>query len=266
MKIDIAKNELFITSVNRAMRSFINRSVLKKYHGRPYDGFILILGGECRYEFDDGMSFVAREGDLLYLANNSVYDMFIECDRYSFVCFDFVFSDERDRRSAVYNLPDKDEARLIFDKILLTFEAKSSGWQSECASLFYRIYSRIIKSKATYNSSSSRVIAERARQYFLENLYKSDLSVADAAHILGISQTHLRRIFSSVFSKSPSKYVTDARILKSKELMEFSYLSLSDIAEQCGFSSLPYFSKVFKGLTGTSPAAYRRSLRGADVV
>ena len=53
-------------------------------------------------------------------------------------------------------------------------------------------------------------------------------------------------------------YVNAKRIVLAKEQLLGSDDNVSLIAERCGFESLPHFHRVFKKLTGTTPASYRR--------
>ena len=49
-----------------------------------------------------------------------------------------------------------------------------------------------------------------------------------------------------------------ARITQAQERLRYSNERLTDIAEALGFSSLYYFSVVFKKEVGTSPSEYRK--------
>jgi len=259
-KIDITKNELYLTNITRVIKSYILEGKTGDGKKRAMDGFILITKGRCRYDFIDGESFTAKQGDLLYLAKDSVYKMDVCCTRYDFIFCDFEFVCDKPRKSATYPLRNFDEASLIFNKLLLCFEAKRTGYASDCASLLYKIYSETVKSAATYSAPKSKELAYKAQSCFIEKLSSPSLSVEDVAIVLGITPTHLRRVFASVFGVSPVKYVNNLRVLRAKELMTQSYLTLSDVAEQCGYASLPYFCRIFKQTTGETPDSYRKKL------
>ena len=53
-------------------------------------------------------------------------------------------------------------------------------------------------------------------------------------------------------------YVVTARINRAKPLLQESNLSIKTIAEQTGFKTPYYFSRMFKARTGFSPSQYRR--------
>jgi AraC-like DNA-binding protein len=77
------------------------------------------------------------------------------------------------------------------------------------------------------------------------------------AREVGISYTHFRRIFLQHTGLSPRQYHIQIRINRAKDLLASSDLSVSEIAERLGFSSVFYFSRLFHQKTGQSPLAYR---------
>ncbi|MNE99308.1 HTH-type transcriptional activator RhaR [compost metagenome] len=59
-----------------------------------------------------------------------------------------------------------------------------------------------------------------------------------------------------------SDYLMEFRLSKAVELLEFTDISISEIAESVGFSSQNYFIISFKKKMKLSPLAYRKSLKG----
>ena len=68
--------------------------------------------------------------------------------------------------------------------------------------------------------------------------------------------------FKKHYGKTPSRVITDLRIQKAKELLSATDCSISQIAEDCGFDNVYYFSNAFKKETGMTPSAYRKLNRG----
>ena len=117
-KIDIVKNELNIKGINRVIFNFILNSKIGNCLPRPFDGFVYILEGSCNYSFIDGQSFSAKKGDLLYLAKNSVYNMDIDCAKYSFIFCNFDFLSNEPRQSAVFTLKNSEIMTFITPLVL----------------------------------------------------------------------------------------------------------------------------------------------------
>ena len=75
-----------------------------------------------------------------------------------------------------------------------------------------------------------------------------------------MSEVYFRKLFKSAIGVSPAKFMINCKTARAKELLSEDYLSLEEIAERCGFSSLSYFCRVFKSSTGMTPGEFRSKL------
>jgi AraC-like DNA-binding protein len=71
---------------------------------------------------------------------------------------------------------------------------------------------------------------------------------------------YLSNLFSEVEGTTIEKYFIAQKIEKVKELMKYDELSLSQIADRLGYSSVAYLSNQFKKQTGLSPS-FHKSLK-----
>jgi len=78
------------------------------------------------------------------------------------------------------------------------------------------------------------------------------------AEICGKSEGHFIRDFTESTGITPAKYVTERRISKAIEMLVFTEKSIDKIAADTGFTDRFHFSKLFRRVTGTPPAAYRK--------
>ncbi len=78
------------------------------------------------------------------------------------------------------------------------------------------------------------------------------------AETFSISKQGLIRKFKQRTRKTPMEYLNFTRINQSKLLLRDSSLAVGDIALQCGFDNVYYFSNCFKRATGLSPSGYRK--------
>ncbi len=104
------------------------------------------------------------------------------------------------------------------------------------------------------------LLVDQARQHVSQHLREA-LSLSSIAAALCVSPSHLSHTFKKVEDCGVIEYITAARIEKAKDLLRRSSLSVTEIAVEAGFSSIHYFSRVFKSKTGYSPSQYTRSLR-----
>ena len=82
------------------------------------------------------------------------------------------------------------------------------------------------------------------------------------ADYVGISETHLRRIFKQDFNISPIKYINCLKLDKAKNMLQSSNYTINEIALSVGYDDPYYFSRVFKRETGLSPSEYKKDNKG----
>jgi len=69
--------------------------------------------------------------------------------------------------------------------------------------------------------------------------------------------SYLSNLFSEVEGTTIEKYFIAQKIEKAKELLKYDQLSLSEIADKLGYSSVSYLSNQFKKQTGLTPSFYK---------
>lgn len=98
---------------------------------------------------------------------------------------------------------------------------------------------------------------ELVKQYIQEN-YLQNITLAEIAAKFNFSQAYLTKIFIKFTGVTPLKYKTSLRINAAKDYLDKTNMSLSDIAEQLGYSDQFAFSKAFKNAENMSPLKYRK--------
>lgn len=92
--------------------------------------------------------------------------------------------------------------------------------------------------------------------YILDNLSDS-LKLSDVASHFHISGRHLSRVFVSEIGVSYSDFVKNERIQKAETLLKTTKLSIKDVSQESGFSTVHYFTSVFTTAMGKSPGRFR---------
>ncbi len=91
---------------------------------------------------------------------------------------------------------------------------------------------------------------------FVQFNYSQDISIDDIAKAVGVSRSHLYRVFINSVGQSPIDYLTGYRISEACYLLKNSQLSIAEIAISVGFFDQFYFSRVFKKAKGVPPSKY----------
>jgi AraC family transcriptional regulator len=76
-----------------------------------------------------------------------------------------------------------------------------------------------------------------------------------------LSLFHFARMFKQSVGVPPRAYLTRLRLEKACELLEMSDLSITEIAQEVGYSSNQVFARVFLKHRCMSPSDYRRAFR-----
>jgi transcriptional regulator GlxA family with amidase domain len=87
--------------------------------------------------------------------------------------------------------------------------------------------------------------------------------VKQLAAALGISASHLRARFRVSCGVSIGRHLRSLRLEKACGLLRLSQHRVTEIAEQCGFSSIYSFSRAFHSAYGRSPLGYRHEGRSS---
>lgn len=91
---------------------------------------------------------------------------------------------------------------------------------------------------------------------YIQTNYQDELSMSDVAASASISTSEALRCFKRTIGMTPVAYIQDFRIKKARNLLEHTTMSMSEIADSCGFKDMSYFSKTFREKTGKSPTSY----------
>jgi two-component system response regulator YesN len=97
-----------------------------------------------------------------------------------------------------------------------------------------------------------------ARSYIDEH-YAEDLSLDQVALHVRLSPFHLSRIFKRATHSTVLNYLKRRRLDEAQRLLQEQRLSVKEVGAKVGYTDQNYFSRVFRGLTGMTPSAYRRA-------
>ncbi len=99
---------------------------------------------------------------------------------------------------------------------------------------------------------------------FIQRHLRQPLSRATLAAQAGLSMHRFAHLFQEQVGNSPRQFIEQERIKLARHLLETTSSPLSEIAIDCGFPNLFYFSQRFKAVCGLSPSRFRSRLRKGD--
>jgi AraC-like DNA-binding protein len=100
----------------------------------------------------------------------------------------------------------------------------------------------------------------RAKEVLSTNL--DGVPLKEVARECRLSVSHFSRAFRRSIGVAPHNWLLKRRVEVAKEKLRNTRLSLSDVALACGFADQSHLTRVFTGMIGVSPGAWRRALDG----
>jgi len=154
------------------------------------------------------------------------------------------------------------DAGGVLGKVLRTLvremEARQTGYALICQGLLLETEG-LIRRIAKENACPPRKEALVNKALEIIRYREGALSVEELAGQLFVSKDYLRHLFRDFASQSPIQHIIHARIEKARDLLSRNNLSIKEVASDCGFESVYYFSRLFRKVTGLPPSSYRHA-------
>ncbi|MES2456761.1 MAG: helix-turn-helix domain-containing protein [Bacteroidota bacterium] len=117
---------------------------------------------------------------------------------------------------------------------------------------------RILRKSSNLNQlDKSQVDLIREFNYLVEGHFSNHHDVAFYASKLNKSPKTLSNLFSTVSQRAPLTIIHDRIMVHAKRQLDYTALSVKEIAYQLGYEDIQTFSRFFKNKEGLSPAQYR---------
>ena len=101
----------------------------------------------------------------------------------------------------------------------------------------------------------------KAMLSFIHNHYGSELNTEKIAAVAAVSKSECLRCFRSTIGTTPIQYLKQFRIQQAAQQLLETNSKISDIAAQCGFQDMSYFTRAFQEQMGEIPTRYRKNRR-----
>lgn len=131
-------------------------------------------------------------------------------------------------------------------------------------SLMRQYSSPSVQEEPAYSSlsKSDSILLNRITDYYAAHITEK-VSIEQLCSEFSIGRSHLQRIFREQTGLGAIEYFCQMRISVAKQLIQENRMSLTDTAKALGYTSIHYFSKQFKKITGIPPSKYQNSFRSA---
>lgn len=122
--------------------------------------------------------------------------------------------------------------------------------------LMHQALIAVVRRIAVGNGQKMTGLVYRVIDYIQEN-YASDLSNEEIGRHFNYHPNYINRVIQKHTGQSLHQYVLSCRVAKALEMLQTSGLSVTEVAERVGFSSIKHFSQTFKSIYGYSPIHFK---------
>ena len=251
------------------------REVLVKPHYHASGEIMQVLEGRIKLLL--GTTYLECEkGDIIFIPPSTVHEVFSLTDDAAIqgIVFEFSLVDVPDlqldflelfnrSQGLQYVISSQDESYeemcTNIDNIIAVYGSFSAGSRIQIVSYLLLIMGLLIRTFALEvsihdkNYRKLRPVLKYIEEHFAEKIQISRLS-----ETIHVCDDRLIRLFKEVTGETPIEYIMNLRIESAIKLLSAGELSIAEIAEQTGFGSDTYMTRVFKQKLNTTPGKYRR--------
>ena len=246
--------------------------------------FTVVLQGQMEYQVND-KHYRMEKGDCVFVNSGAMHSgRYVDDGGCRYLVISFL-------TSAIDGDPDGAFAKKFFEGVMdakslpsMLFEngsndmsslcisiheimkKKEDGWEIEVKGilcqlwhLFYKEAKRLSGLSVEKPLSVSPI--KKAIRYMNDN-YASKLNLEEIASMCNLSKSEFCRCFKRITRQTAFEYLMGLRIKKSIQLLEEEGLSVTEAAQNTGFSNSSYYTKIFRRYMGGTPREYLRRRKG----
>lgn len=165
-----------------------------------------------------------------------------------------------DRQNPFVFLGPNKDILIFFRQLIELVQASLPGYPQQIAGITMQILgliSDVAQHHEYVNDPIGKLIAKA--KFIIQESFEDNLDMEKLAKQLPMGYSSFRKSFKRITGESPNQYHLNLRLERAKSLLDTTILNINEVAEQTGFESVFYFSKLFKKKNGVSPKHYREN-------
>lgn len=236
---------------------------------------ILVLSGKFHLSLD-GKQYVLEAGDSAWISDGAIHGGEPENCIYECVVFDLAAllrdtplctksAKEFLMHSSSYTgkLEKSSIQAHLADKIFEAMEKEQNGYEWVTVGLLWQLMGTMLKNPniidTGYNQSRHQISKLKAVLSYIRDNYDTQITLTELSEIAGMSPKYFCRAFSAMTGKTPIAYLNYYRIECAGEFLKLTDKTITEIAMQCGFNDMSYFSKQFKRYKNVTPMHFKKN-------
>lgn len=168
-----------------------------------------------------------------------------------------------DKTKPIFNVGIRDDIVHLYKQAIDIAKEQNTGFQQMLAGIVNHLLGIAYSGNKHSSFEDMRVVNQinRAKIIMYENFH-TGISPEDIAREVNMGYSWFRRIFRRYTGLSPTQYLLELKLQRSKELLTNTNMTSQEIGFDVGFENSDYFCVFFKKRMGVSPMKYREITQG----
>ena len=239
-------------------------------HTHNHMELFFIVGGKGQFLIDDQLYPVDVNTLVMINPNVTHTEVSLNAQPLEYIVLgidgiELATSNTSNGQFSILNHYESMEISSCLRNILREMEQKNPGYEDVCQAYMEILIIRLMRTTALAVPAEPQTVSTNrqcaAVRRYIDLHFKEPLTLEQLAEEGHMNKFYLSHAFKKEYGLSPINYMISKRIDESKYLLAETDLSMSQIAQLLGFSSLSYFSQVFHRTQDITPKEYRQSQR-----
>jgi AraC-like DNA-binding protein len=164
-----------------------------------------------------------------------------------------------------------DFADAMMHRILALQSKADPDARRSAENLFGALLGEFVRETAARATDPAEAVIDRHHREIIQRLAAEirespakARTVVEMARVAGYSVDHFSRIFAKITGQRPQDWVIEARLVRARQLLVETDLTISQIADALNFRDVFFFSRQFRQKTGRSPTEFRAAFVSAS--
>ncbi|MCH3918881.1 MAG: AraC family transcriptional regulator [Spirochaetia bacterium] len=262
-------------------RSDLPTGTMRKKHWHEHMQLYAILSGKAFLECG-AHCFQAVAGDIAVINSNELhYLQSLSNNLHLYIIridLPFLFSNQVDQCQTKFLAPlsqdritfhnlihDDKEVSVSVTELIREYGTKDFGYELAVKSSIYKLIVLLLRTHVEKILSPEEFSAKtrnlRRFEPVLQHIdthYTGKITIAELAAIVHMTVYHFCRMFKQLTGKTMTDYLNGLRLEKSTDYLAERDLNITEIALECGFDSVNYYSRLFRRYYHVSPTEFRK--------
>lgn len=251
-------------------------------HKHTYFEIIFILKGQGRHNLN-GNSFDYSDGDVFLVGPEDFHDFDIHSlTEFCFIRFNesflkqqahdgntwqqivetLLYTSSQSRGSIVHDLVEKQKLHHLLQVLESEYQNPESSYFEIIRDNLMRSMMMILARNLLGQNTASIApndSVEAILRYIKQHIYQPDfLTIEHLAEVFHYSPAYISIFFKRHTGEPLKQYITKLKMSLIEARLQFSQHTLTEIADEFGFTDESHFCKQFRKYTGNTPTAFRK--------